>query len=62
MTVKEVFELRKQGRIEEAAKILEALKRMLPQLEYYEEFSDRKGAAASFVRFVSRHLRPTVEE
>ena len=60
-TASDVFKLRlEQGRVEEAAKILQALKRMQPQVEYYEVLSGRIGAAAAFIAHAEHRLSPSV--
>lgn len=50
MTVKDIFELRKQGRIEEATKIYQALQRLLPNID------DRDGKCAAFMQYASSRL------
>ena len=50
MTVKDIFELRKQGRIEEATKIYQALQRVLPNID------DKDGKCAAFMQYASFRL------
>ena len=50
MTVKEIFDLRKQGRREEAEKIFKALQRVLPNI------NDSDGRAAAFMQYAHRRL------
>ena len=50
MTVKDIFELLKQGRIEEATKIYQALQRVLPNID------DRDGKCAAFMQYASSRL------
>ena len=56
-TARDIFNLRiQQGRIEEATKILAALKRVLPNI------NDSDGRAAAFMRFAAHRLEENKKE
>ena len=51
MTVKDIFALRKQGKIEEAEKIFKALQRLVPSIE-----DDKDGKVKGFMHYAESRL------